>query len=144
MDAPTLPPGLTKPDFRNEKFRYLWRAQYDDRRGGPWVYQLDELGLSRSVAGLDWARVVRIELVPQWEGLPTIELRVDPGNAEKAIKYWNCDLEDLPDARPLVREVVGIQKNVACRKCGEVTATKTLVFHQAYDNRVIVTANPEV
>jgi hypothetical protein len=137
-----LPPGTVKPDYTDAHFRYLWRAQYDSLRGGPVVTQLDADGMARSVGTLDFTRIVRIELVPQWDGLPILELRCNVGEGEKAIKFWTGTVAAEPGAVPEIAEVLGVQKNVTCRRCGEVTATKFFTLHQPRDNRLVISTNP--
>lgn len=110
MTLPLVSPNL---DLQDPHYRYRWRAQYDSLAEGDWVDEFDSAGAPRSVGVLEWPRVVRIQLLPMWEGYPPIELRVDPAQGQKAIKHWQTDMASDGSGGQVVREVLGMQINVA-------------------------------
>lgn len=132
-----LPPGKIAPDLsqHDEHYRYFWSAQYDSRKDGPWVDQFDGDGKERSTSWLDWGRVVRVILRPVWDGLPILELRVNPQAGEMGLKKWQNEIEARVNGRHTVREVLGIET---------ASGETVYVLHEQQGNRVIITTDLDV
>jgi hypothetical protein len=114
------------------QYRYFWIAEYDD---GTIIEQF-EGGKEQSVARLDFQRVKRLRLLPQREGLPEFDLRVNTEINERGIKFWQKSASPgmgMVD----IREVLGIQKTVGGRN------VKFFVLACA-DGRIIISSNDNV